>query len=211
MNDFHHHANLIDMLKWDLQEIQNSELVTSEHQAFVRLAANWLGYENLDEDKHFLDGAGDRGIDFWYATNSGFEIFQVKSHVTGSAGEIQITRFGSEGVQDLQRIVNFLTDESATASNKKLKMFRQDQWEHAIEQHKISTAEDQDEPFQVSLGLILFGEDLTDAAHNEYQSFVHKIEDPLTYKGSKIQFRSTLESVAEFGIGRGVDQVGVAL
>ena len=47
-------------------------------QSLVRITAEWMGY-NLDED-NFVDGAGDRGVDFWYASDTCFDIFQVKCH-----------------------------------------------------------------------------------------------------------------------------------
>jgi len=197
MTKFRHRANLLDILKGSVQE--KLETLLLEHQAFVRVAAEWLGYGQLDEEEHFVDGGGDRGVDFWYATDTGFEIFQVKSHRLGPFGEILTKRFGSQGVQDLQRILTFLTHESAAAvDNKKLQRFRQ-QWEYAITRRRMGEAT---EPLLVRLGLILFGNGLTDPAQQEYDSFASSLGGFREYREVPIEVRSKLYTVDDIMLER---------
>ena len=52
--------------------------VVTFDKTFGRLAAEWLDYD-LPES-NIVDGAGDKGIDFWFQSDSGFDVFQVKTH-----------------------------------------------------------------------------------------------------------------------------------
>jgi len=193
-----HRANLIDTLQNDIA--RHLELVSADHQAFVRLAAEWLGYSELEEEKHFVDGSGDRGVDFWYSSASGFEVFQVKSHERGVSGRVQTERFDSQGVQDLQRIVSLLTHEKPeVGGSRKLANFRK-QWEYAITTRRL--AEAGEEPFLVSLGLVLFGDGLTEPAQQEYDAFCNTLKNPMSYREVPVEFRARLYTMDDIIMAR---------
>jgi hypothetical protein len=196
MTEIPHRENLLEALRRAVQE--KLETVSEEHQAFVRVAADWLGYDDLEEDD-FVDGSRDRGVDFWYATDPGFEIFQIKSHELGPLGGVQTEAFGSDGVQDLQRILPFLTDENGgPVHSKRLERFRQ-RWEYSITRRRMGEAP---EPLQVNLGLILFGAGLTDQAQEEYDAFARSLSDPQRYKGVEIEARTKLYTVDDIMLTR---------
>jgi hypothetical protein len=111
--------------------LKKTEPGFTEYQAFNRIASERLGFEELDEE-NFVDAGGDRGLDFWFVSDSGFEIFQVKNHRLGPSGEIQTELFDNEGVKDLPRIKALLMDETASTSDKtKVRRFKQE-WDSAI-------------------------------------------------------------------------------
>lgn len=196
MNNIHR-QNLLETLLADLHI--RLETVATYPQAFVRLAANWLGYSELDEERHFVDGAGDRGIDFWYASDASFEIFQVKSHDLGMSSQISTHRFSSQGVQDIQRAINYLTDENATTSNNsKLKELRKE-WEYTISSRRMADVEI---PFQVGANLILFGDGLTGPAQQELDSLIAAQKGPITYKDVLIEFHIRLYTIDDVIMAR---------
>jgi len=183
-----HRQNLIDILRTRVQEV--TETVSTEYQAFVRLAGEWLGYDL--EEEHYVDGAEDRGVDFWYASDTGLEVFQVKSHEMTSTGILQLSPFGSAGVLDLQRIALFLKDEHAeVGDNTKLKYFRQ-QWEYAITRKRMG---ENSEPFHVGLGLVVFGEGLTTPAQSEFVTLCNWLRDFTEYQGVPVEFRAKLYTI----------------
>ena len=65
--------------------LEKTEPGLTEYQAFNRIAGEWLGFEELDEE-NFVEAGGDRGLNFLSASDFGFEIFQVKSHRLGPSG-----------------------------------------------------------------------------------------------------------------------------
>lgn len=193
-----HRANLIEILRNDL--LARAENVAADHQAFVRLAAEWLGYFDLDEERHFVDGAGDRGIDFWYASDSAFELFQIKSHELTELGEIQTHPFDSQGVQDLQRAVNFLTDENpAGITNPKLKELRRS-WDYIIGTQRL--AESKEDDLQVTLALVLFGDGLTSPANQELDSLISSLRDAQQYRDVSVKFRIILHKLDDIIMAR---------
>ena len=137
MNLEKHLSNFLETLKDDVTK--KLQAVPNEDQAFVRIAASWLGYDELedDDDERFVDGSGDKGIDFWYESEPGFDIIQVKSHELSKSGNILTDNFDKTGVNDLQRAVNYLLDDKQVINkeNKRLHFFRQ-QWESAINRKK---------------------------------------------------------------------------
>jgi len=171
--------------------LEKTETGFTEYQAFNRIAAEWLGFEELDEE-NFVDAGGDRGVDFWFASDSGFEIFQVKSHRLGASGEIQTELFDNEGVKDLPRIKALLMDETASKSdNTKVRRFKQE-WDSAIARRRIG---EQKDPFQVLVGLVLFGDGLTDPAQIEYDSVNKLLRQTQEYKGIPVEFRPKLFTI----------------
>ena len=186
-----HRSNLIGLLQNEIQE--RLESVSTDYQAFVRIAAEWLGYTELDEERNFVDRGGDRGIDFWHASDSDFNIFQVKSHKLDSTRKISTGLFDSEGVSDLQRAVTFLTNEAEKSSRYRRMNELRKHWESIIATQLM--ADDRDTPFQVSLGLILFGDGLTSQARDEFDSLAESLKNPLTYKGVPLEFRAQLYTI----------------
>ncbi|GAB6180334.1 hypothetical protein JCM14036_16530 [Desulfotomaculum defluvii] len=188
-----HESNLrTNFVSAVLDELNNPDINTIE-QAFNRVVAKWLGYEL--EESMFVDGAGDRGIDFWFASTTAFDIFQIKTHNLTEIGEISKELFGHEGVSDLVRVKNFLIHGSdMLIKNKKLKYFRQ-RWDHAVSSRKLSLEEIS--PITVNLYLILVGEGLTVAAKDEFDGFSKSITVPTNFNEVPIQFTVKLITVKD--------------
>lgn len=182
-------ANLVSMLSEAIGE--QLEFISTTHQAFVRVAAQWLGFDEIEET-NFTDSPGDRGIDFWYGSDEGFEIYQVKSHELGAFNEIVLTPFNAEGVHDLQRSIAFLFDEYADpSSNLKLSHFRQ-QWEYAFTRRKMPNAHEEPPPVLVSMNLVLFGEGLTQPAQEEFDTLTRELRKDRNYKNIPVEVRVRL-------------------
>lgn len=175
-----------------LEELNANEISTIE-QAFNRVVAKWMGYE-IDEGM-FVDGAGDRGVDFWFASTSAFDIFQVKSHKLNDKGQLSEELFGHSGVSDLDRIKRFLINgDGIKINNKKLKDFRQ-RWEHVLNSRRLSDHELK--PIIVNLNLVVIGNGLTDAALDEFNSFSDSIKDPLVIDDVAVQFYVNLLTIRD--------------
>lgn len=145
--------------------------------AFVRISARWLGYDIPDDD--FIDGAGDRGIDFWYASEASIELFQVKGHELDDFYNIQDKKFDNEGVNDLRRIKSFMLDnESPTSLKADLRKVKErfnyiiNSIKSDLEFKRIEKAE----PLTVKCGLILIGDELTPQANEELNTLKRECE-----------------------------------
>ncbi len=163
-----HFENLIsyleDQLNSKIEELENESI------AFTSLAAEWLGYDLPDEN--ITDGTNDKGIDFWFATDSGFELYQVKSHELSDTGNLNLNTFNNEAVNDLIRAAEFLLEGTPKAPmNKRVTLLRQ-AWDMAIAQRRLG---EEPEPIDVFLKLVIFGNDLTGPAQSEFDSFKKKI------------------------------------
>jgi AIPR protein len=181
-----------------LFELADALRITSERNslspgfAFNRVAAEWLGYD-LDE-ANFVDGAGDRGIDFWFESDSGFDIFQCKSHDLLPNLELDSGRFDSEGVSDLDRAKLFLlTDSEIDTQNEKLMNFRHS-WEHAVSSRR---AMKDPEPLAVNLALILLGEGLTPQAQKEFDDFQASLQKSHSIGTVPIELHASLYTVED--------------
>jgi hypothetical protein len=153
-----HKRNFLSDLANAIREAYERGLPNMGH-AFNRVAADWLGYEL--GDNNFVDGAGDRGIDFWFESDSGFDLFQCKSHEVTDGGDIDLAPFDNEGVLDLGRIKLFLeTEGPVETQNEALKNFRH-AWEHAVSSRRATK---EPEPLSVNLRLVLLGDGLTGPA-----------------------------------------------
>lgn len=187
-----HLNNILETLTVDVHK-KLGEGITTPHQAFIKVAAEWLGYDDLDDD-NFVCGMGDRGNDFFNITETGFDIFQVKSHQLTSTGEIHGGLFDSEGVNDLNRVVSLLLNGETKLDNKKLQKFMQS-WLSTIMRRKMGT---RTEPIEVNLGLILFGQGLTNPAQKEYEDFEKTLKKSFEFQGIPVSFRArkyTLEDI----------------
>jgi len=158
-------------------------------KAFSRLAAEWLGYQ-LD-DSQFIDGANDKGIDFWFQSDVGFDIFQAKTHLPDSTGELDLQSFDKEGVTDLQRARGFLLNPPTEIKNQQLKAFSH-RWDHAIESRRGT---DEGEPLKVNLGLVVLGDGLTPGALQDFESFEKSLEQEVEIRGVRVEFGVSLHTV----------------
>src|SRR5258708_34632777 len=102
-----HRQSLIEILAEDIRKKRNDESLPFATAA-ARVLLQWLGYE-LD-DVTFIDGQ-DRGIDAWLATESGLDIFQIKTHNLTEDDLLDLSTFDGRGIHDLQRAKIFLTND----------------------------------------------------------------------------------------------------
>lgn len=146
--------------------------------SFLHISAKWLGYDIPEDD--YIDGAGDRGIDFWYASENSLELFQVKSHELDENYNIQNKKFDNDGVNDLRRIKAFLLDEEIP-SNLKLELRKiKERWNYIIKSMKSDIEFkniEQPDPFIVKCGLIIIGNELTQQASEEFNILKRECEE----------------------------------
>jgi len=186
-----HKENLLDSLVADVRRHMDDGPMPS-HQAFDRVAAEWLGYDLAPDSEFFVDGAEDRGIDFWYASESGFDIFQVKSHELSPQGKLDLSAFDKEGVSDLHRVSVLLADEHAQLKgNKGLLTFKR-RWEDAIMSRRLG---DDQQPIVATLGLVLLGKGLTSSAQDEWDALEEHLGKECAVGGVRIEFRSIMHSI----------------
>src|SRR5436309_7967944 len=113
-----HRQTLIDILNEEIRQKASVENIPL-HTAATRVLIEWLGYDK--DDVEFID-VHDRGIDAWLATDSGFDIFQIKTHEPDPNDLLNLSLFDAQGVRDLERAKNFLLHErDINVQNKKLK------------------------------------------------------------------------------------------
>jgi len=142
--------------------------------AFVRVVSKWLGYDIPDDD--FVDGAGDRGIDFWFASETSIELFQVKSHELDSNYNIQNIKFNNAGVNDLRRMKEFLLNDEVS-QNLRVELRKiKERWNY------ITSNENVTDPIIIKLGLIIVGEELTPQANEELAVFKKESEKIIIIK-----------------------------
>ena len=183
-----HESNFRQALAEDLRRVCDLHGAPLD-RAFNRVAAKWLGYD-LDTE-HFVDGAGDNGLDFWFQTDMGFDLFQAKTHEWDESGELDWSRFDGEGVSDLSRLKNFLLSEAPDIRKDSLKAFWH-RWEHAIDSRRGLPDAD---PLNVNLGLVILGEGLTSAAEEQLKQLRNSLQTPCHLNGVEINFSATLYAV----------------
>jgi AIPR protein len=192
-----HKRNFLSELASAIREETSERGLANTGLGFNRVAAAWLGYE-LD-DGNFVDGAGDRGIDFWFETDSGFEIFQCKSHELSETGDIDPSPFNNEGVLDLGRVEDFLeSDRPMEDLREPLKKFRH-AWEHAVSSRR--TAKDP-EAISVNMRLVLLGQGLTSPAQTEFEDFCTTLAKPHSVGNVPIEYSASLCTVDQLLEGR---------
>ena len=184
-----HFDNLLAVLEDEIRRKTDEYGITPE-KAFSRVAAEWLGYD-LDPGS-FIDQK-DRGIDFWTQTDSGFNIFQVKSHEFKTGALQSDKRFDHQGILDLQRVEKYLLSPAGAERNSLLKHFRH-RWEHMIESKRFEKSED---AIEVNLGLVLLGSGLTDDAISEWNSLEESFRDEKQFHGVSIKFSATLYTITD--------------
>ena len=146
--------------------------------SFLHISAKWLGYDIPEDD--FIDGAGDRGIDFWYASENSIELFQVKSHELDENYNIQNKKYDNDGVKDLRRIKAFLLDEEIPSSLKIELRKIKERWNYIIKSIKSDIEFkniEQPDPFIIKCGLIIIGDELTQQALEEFNTLKRECEE----------------------------------
>lgn len=158
--------------------------------AAQHIMASRLGYN--EEVVEYVDGAGDRGIDFWYASNGGLYVYQVKTHEPDEFGIVDTRRkFDRSGVTDLQRARSFLLSSTVPDEDHRLTNIK-DTLNRMIDNH---ISQDSTDHFPIYLTLIILGEELTDAAWDELADFESIIQDPSLYQDTSIQFFVELKTI----------------
>ncbi|HEX3103817.1 MAG TPA: AIPR family protein [Terriglobales bacterium] len=183
-----HQKNLLHVLSSDLKEKTENHGIPLD-KAFNRIAAEWMGYQL--EDQHFVDGAYDKGIDFWFQSDLGFDIFQAKTHVLDPDGELCLDAFDKAGIDDLQRAKNFLLGPPVDIRNEELKNFWH-RWQHAIDSRR--GAEDE-EPLKVNFALVLLGDGLYPGAVQDFDAFEASLESPEIVRDVPVQFSASVYGV----------------
>ena len=192
-----HRQALVDILSEDIRQEATEQSLTFSTAA-ARVLLEWLGYE-LDQ-LTFIDGR-DRGIDAWLATDSGFDIFQVKTHQLMSDGFLDLRVFDGQGLRDLERAKTFLLHErSQNIQNQKLKQLLY-QWDAAIRNHKLTGNV---VPLPVTLHLVILGDGLTQQANAELKSLQSSVVNPILLDNEQlsIQFHAVLHTVDQIIDGK---------
>jgi hypothetical protein len=181
-----HQSNFAQLLANQILEV--SENTIDEASAFVRVAADWLGYQL--EDDFFVDGAGDKGVDFWFHSDDGFDFFQVKSHQI-KENSLDLTPMGNSGVNDLRRILEFLkSDEIPQTANKKVQDLIKT-WKMALATKSLG---EEPEPIKINLYLVIFAESLTPPAFEEF-SQLKKLKNDFSVKNIPIEVGIHLHTI----------------
>lgn len=179
----------LDTLADEIREVAARDDLPFEHAA-ERIIALKFGYD-LDEVQ-FVDGAGDRGIDFWYASNGGLYVYQVKTHYQTEYGQLNInTPFDSKGVSDLMRAKNFLLGNTVVDEDHRLATLK-NHFKRLIRDHESRGS---DNPLHVFLTLVILGEKLTDQALEELADFEAKYQRPALYDNVPVAFHVDLQTI----------------
>lgn len=167
------------------------------HQAFNRVAVEWLGYE--PDDERFADGAGDRGVDFWYASDTGFDIVQVKMHEPGVDGKLDLSPFDKGGILDLYRVKEYLLDEGPPIEGNASLQALRGRWDDAIATRRLA---DEAQAIAVSLSLVVAGDGLTQPAEDEFRVFRSSLDKAHQVGGVGVEFAANLYDIDALIAGR---------
>ncbi len=190
-----HRQTFIDSLAEAIRQKANDDSLAF-HTAATRVLLRWLGYE-LD-DENFID-ARDRGIDAWLDTESGIDIFQVKTHEADGTGILNLSPFDGQGVHDLERAKIFLMHErDGNVQNKKLKYLLR-QWYSAISSRRL---EGSSIAMPVTLHLVILGDQLTSQAYAEFQAFRTSNASIIFFDEVPVQFHSVLHTMNQIIDGK---------
>jgi AIPR protein len=143
-----------------LDEVGN-ELDISPYDAWAFVVADLLGY---DPDVIETFQNKDTGIDFTFRSERTFEIYQCKMHQIDDAGELEIKQtFGPDGLNDIQRALQFLFSEVTPPSvDARLVSFRE-QLRAELELAQNTDEEDPAPTVIVSSNLVTLGDNLSPA------------------------------------------------
>jgi hypothetical protein len=190
-----HRQTFIDILADDIRTASSDQSFPF-HTAATRVILQWLGYE-LD-DVMFIDSQ-DRGVDAWLVTESGIDIFQIKTHDLDPNGLLNLSPFNGHGVRDLDRAKHLLLHErESNITSKALKVLLQ-RWASAIRNHKYAGTTT---AMPVTLHLVVLGDGLTREAHAELQAFQASNAAVIEDDGVPIQFHAALRTIDDIIEGR---------
>ncbi len=183
-----HRQTFIDILTEHIRETATEETLAL-HAAAARVLLDWLGYDK--DDIEFID-VHDRGIDAWLATDSGFDIFQIKTHEISTIEPLNLGLFDAEGIHDLERAKSFLLyEKDVNVQNKKLKQLLY-RWDSSIRSHKLDNSS---LTMSVTLHLVILGEGLTNQALAEFQALQASNVSGNSTDGIVVQFNATLHTI----------------
>lgn len=183
-----HRQNVIDTLTETIRQRATDEGL-SFAAASSRVLLEWLGYDGTEIS--FLDSR-DRGVDAWFATESGIDIFQIKTHELNRDDVLDLSPFDGQGVRDLERAKNLLlTEQPNNLSQKSLKelLYRRDSM---LRTRNLQS--DQSE-LPIILHLVVLGNGLTPEAKSEFASLEATVENPLSVDGVPVQFYPVLHTI----------------
>lgn len=153
------------------------------------IIADKLGYEVSDDN--FIDGAGDRGIDFWFASDKGLYVHQVKTHNLTDDGLInEDIPFNNSGITDLMRAKNYLLSDEPSTRLHKIKIALN----HLMENHK---SQEVSRPIPIVLRLIILGKNLTSQATQELDAFRKSLLEPIIVQDIQLEFHMELITIEE--------------
>jgi hypothetical protein len=192
-----HKENIIGNFITEVTEEMN-EADRSLDASFTRVSARWLGYDL--EEEYFVDGPGDRGLDFWYPMESGFDLFQVKTQENLNPNFISQVNFDKSGVMDLIRIKTYLTDkEGIPEHNNGLKKFKE-RWTHVLSSKRLEEKENnvENSPIVINMSLIVIGHGLTKQAYDEFEGLKRSLIAPIKVaENVEIEFRANIISISD--------------
>lgn len=183
--DVIHRQNFIDDLRNEI--IEKAEDENKEfHTAATRVLLSWLGYE--EKDITFIDSK-DSGIDAWKITDTGLEIFQIKTHDLTHDELMCLDPFDNEGVNDLGRVKKLLcfSGINKTVTNSVNNLLGR--WLYILEQRK---AQEVQKSILVTLNLVILGDRLTPQADEELKRLKEEVKNPIKIKDVDVKFDAVL-------------------
>lgn len=200
--------NHLDTFSREILEQAEKEGSTTSLAAAKVIAGRFRYDVEEENDVNFTDGSGDRGIDFWHASDNALYIYQVKTHKFTDQGFINPNiKFNNEGITDLIRAKNFLLHEDEMGQNHKKLAKVKTVLNRLIRNRKakyddINSNEQkqrslQNDPLNIYLYLIILGESLTDPAFDELANFEASLKDPVEFDGGYIQFSLGFQTISD--------------
>ena len=196
------YRTFLDTLANEIRELAEEEAIETPNAA-VRVIARRFGYD-IDEIE-FVDGAGDRGIDFWHNSDNGLYIYQVKTHRLTDRGFIDPKiKFDNEGVVDLMRAEKFLMHGSLVVEDHRLNNVKRTLdslvYDYKARFNDFDSPRQRkrylmENPLQIGLNLIILGEELTEPAFNELADFSTSLSELREYDGVFLQLFVNFQNI----------------
>jgi len=187
-DNFTQKKNYLKLLKEEIDDSAENESCSFAN-ASVRVLLDWIGYDI--EDVHFLDNK-DSGIDAYYLTETGIDIYQVKTHDLKESGELNLDGFNNSGINDLRRAKNLLcVHKKRSKISKQIKKLLS-QWDYLLVE---SAEQERINPILVTLHLVVLGNCLTDEADEEFESFKKSNTEIVTIKNVSVKFDTVFYNI----------------
>ena len=182
--------NYQDRLAQEILEV-SANIEQDTYFAAHRVIAEKLGYDL--EEVEIVDGAGDRGIDFWYGSDNGIYIYQVKTHNFIDQRYINAEdTFDNSGVTDLIRAKNFLFGNGNNIPDKLEKL--KTTFRRIIINHK---SQETDTPVHVHFTLVILGHNITSGALEELADFEASLDTIKEYDSVTLQINLELLTITD--------------